>query len=194
MSIAFTIRRADLKRFIALADGEKPSEGLQWKVFLKVEGHIATLKVHEESAQYPVRTDSPGSAQLLIGNLRDIFYENRRDKELNIVIGYGYVKCGKTVQHSDEIRYGISCEVMDGYVFYPHRIDLLAIYNLTDKTIREELGIDRHLSDVHESFLQDISHASSILGKYCVPPQEIQEMADKAISAEISRVRVRYGL
>jgi hypothetical protein len=194
MSIAFTIRRADLKRFIALADKEKPSEGLQWKVFLKVEGHIATLKVHEESAQYPVRTDSPGLAQLLTSNLREILYENRRDKELNIVIGYGYIECCKYVGRSDEIRYGISCEVMDGYVFYPHRVDILAIYNLTDKAKREKLGIDGHLSDVHESFVRDIKEASSILGKYCVPPQEIQEMADKAISAEISRVRVRYGL
>jgi hypothetical protein len=194
MSIAFTIRRADLERLITLADTQKPGEGKQWKVFLKVEGHIATFKVHEESAQYPVRTDSPGSAQLLIGNLRDIFYENRREKELNIVVGYGYVKCGKTVEHSDEIRYGISCDVKNDYVLYPNRIDLLAIFNIIDKAKSEELRIDRHLSDVHESYIRDINEASGILARYGVSPQAVQEMADKAVSAGISNVRVRYDL
>jgi len=194
MSIAFTIRREDIKRLLALADKEKPSEGLQWKVFVKVEGHIATFKIREESVQYPVRTDSPGLAQLLTSNLREVFYETRREKELNIVIKYGCVRCGKHADYSDEIRYGITSERNDGFVHYPHRIDLLAIYNLTDKAKREEMGIDGHLSDVHESFVDDISRASNILGQYCVPTQAVQEMADRAISAELNRVRVRYNL
>jgi hypothetical protein len=98
------------------------------------------------------------------------------------------------VQLSDEIRYGISCDVKNDYVFYPNRIDLLAIFNIIDKAKSEELRIDRHLSDVHESYIRDINEASGILARYGVSPQAVQEMADKAVSAGISNVRVRYDL
>jgi hypothetical protein len=47
---------------------------------------------------------------------------------------------------------------------------------------------------VHESYIRDINEASGILARYGVSPQAVQEMADKAVSAEISNVRVRYDL
>lgn len=193
MAIEFTIRRSDVSRLCALAETQNPPEGQEWLVFVAVVDYIASFQVGPENAKYPVRTTTPGTAELPLSSLREIT-KDQKANEIDIRIGDAFVACGEASFQSDHIKVGLHLDNDRRYPVYPTRLELIVLGRGMDEATIKKLDLEKRFADAESSLKWQISQAASGLAAYGIEYAKVEEMVNSAIRSHESEVFAKFGI
>jgi hypothetical protein len=146
MSVAFRIRRSDLKRFFDLVEKEAPIKERDWLVFIKVMDYTADFYAGGARAEYPVLAISQGSVQVVRHALKSAI-EGSKSKEVEILLGDGFVTCGKKSIGDESVSIGVRPLGADSLTIYPTFLELIVLSRTLDEEATHELELEQRLKD-----------------------------------------------
>jgi hypothetical protein len=193
MDVSFKIRRADIKKFISLAEREKAPEGHEWVVFLRITDCVGHFQAGRTSIDFPVDGLSKGLARFPLSVLWRVM-DGRKAVEVEYGFSDGVVVCGKQTERSEQIKIGMVLDNHSDAVVYPTQLELLVIGRTLSKEAASELGIEKLLEGAKSRMMGRVSEAIGLLGQYGVAPNRVEELVEQAINSAEAQIRAKFYL
>jgi hypothetical protein len=180
MEVAFTIRRAELKRVFRELDVNRGSEGKDDLASIVVWGAAATFRAPGTGAECAVEVIEPGAVQLAL-ELLDSISDLAETAKLELHFREGVVACGRVKVRRGSITLGT---VPDSRIQVPidlSNFELLVVEKILGKELAKGQGLQPRIEKAKKEMNGAVARASSALADFGVNEDGVRRLVEAAM-------------
>jgi len=180
MEVAFTIRRAELKRVFRELDVNRGSEGKDDLASIVVWGATATFRAPGTEAECAVEVIEPGAVQLAV-ELLDSISDLAETAKLELHFREGVVACGRVKVRRGSITLGT---VPDSRIQVPidlSNFELLVVEKILGKELAKGQGLQSRIEKAKKEMNGAVARASSALADFGVNEDGVRRLVEAAM-------------